>query len=36
MIEQQKLLDDLNKIDVFPGQSKSPPETEELEEDKCF
>ena len=36
MVEQQKLLDDLNKIDVFPGQSKTPSEKVELPEDQCF
>ena len=36
MVEQQKLLDDLNEIKVFPEQSKTPSEKVELPEDQCF
>jgi len=36
MVEQRKLLDDLNEIKVFPEQSKTPSEKVELPEDQCF
>ena len=36
MIEQQKLLTTLKKIDLFPNQAKNPNENDDIEEDKCF
>lgn len=36
MVEQQKFLVEIGKIDVFTNQSKNPPESEVLEEKKCF
>ena len=36
MVEQQNLLVEIKKIDLFTDQSKNPPESEVLEEKKCF